>query len=85
MPDADKLYLAQLVAARTGMAQADARKRVDDVLAAENAAEQKVRAAADAARKAGTYLSIFTGLSMLIGAFIACVGAALGGSHRDEY
>ena len=85
LPDADKTYLAQLVSARTGMAQADAQKRVDDVLAAENAAEQKVRAAADEARKAGTYLSIFTGLSMLIGAFIACTGAALGGSHRDEY
>jgi len=85
MPDADKAYLAQMVAARTGMPQADARKRVDDVLAAENTAEQKVRAAADETRKAGTYLSIFTGLSMLIGAFIACAGAALGGVHRDEY
>jgi signal transduction histidine kinase len=85
MPDADKNYLAQMVAARTGMPEADARKRVDDVLAAENAAEQKVRAAADETRKAGTYLSIFTGLSMLIGAFIACAGAALGGAHRDEY
>jgi len=85
VPDADKNYLAQMVASRTGMSQADARKRVDDVLAAENAAEQKVRAAADETRKAGTYLSIFTGLSMLIGAFIACAGAALGGAHRDEY
>jgi hypothetical protein len=85
MPDADKNYLAQMVASRTGMPQADARKRVDDVLAAENTAEQKVRTAADETRKAGTYLSIFTGLSLLIGAFIACAGAALGGVHRDEY
>jgi hypothetical protein len=85
VPDADKTYLAQLVSARTGMPQADAQKRVDEVLAQENAAEQKVRQTADQARKAATYLSIFTGLSLLIGAFIACSGAALGGSHRDEY
>jgi hypothetical protein len=85
MPAGDKTYLAQLVAARTGLSQADAEKRVDDVIAQEKAAELKVRQAADAARKAGAYLSIFLGLSMLIGAFIACTAAALGGRQRDEY
>ena len=60
----DKTYLAQLVAARTGLSQADAEKRLDEVTA-------KAKADADAARKAGAYLSIFTALSMLIGAFIA--------------
>ncbi len=29
-------------------------------------------------------LSIFTAVSMLIGAFIAAAAAALGGPHRDE-
>jgi hypothetical protein len=85
MPAADKTYLAQLVAARTGLSQADAEKRVDDVIAQEKAAELKVRQSADAARKAGAYLSIFLALSMLIGAFIACTAAALGGRQRDEY
>jgi hypothetical protein len=85
VPASDKTYLAQLVASRTGLSQADAEKRVDDVLAQEKAAELKARQAADAARKAGAYLSIFTGLSMLIGAFIACAAAALGGQQRDEY
>jgi hypothetical protein len=42
-------------------------------------------AAADAARKAAAALSIFTGLSMLVGAFIACIAAALGGQQRDEH
>jgi len=74
---ADKAYLAQLVAARTGLAQADAEKRVDEVTA-------KAKADADAIRKAGAYLSIFTAVSMLIGAFIAAAAAALGGEHRDE-
>jgi hypothetical protein len=85
VPVPDKIYLAQLVSASTGLSQADAEKRVDDVIAQEKAVEVSARQAADAARKAGTYLSIFTALSMLIGAFIACVAAALGGQQRDEY
>ena len=85
VPAADKTYLAQLVAARTGVSQTDAAKPVDEVIAQEKAAELKVRQAADAASKAGSYLSIFTGLSMLIGAFIACAAAALGGQQRDEH
>lgn len=81
----DKKYLAQLVAAHTGMSQADAEKRVDDVIAQEKAAEAKARQAADTARKAGANLSIFMALSMVIGAFIACAAAALGGQLRDEH
>lgn len=81
----DKTYLVLLVADRTGLSQADAAKRVDEVIAQAKAVEVKARQAADTARKAGAYLSIFTALSMLVGAFIACVAAALGGQQRDEY
>jgi hypothetical protein len=84
VPAGDKTYLAQLVAARTGVSQADAEKRVDDVIAKVKAAETKARQIADATRKAGAYLSIYTGVTMLIGAFIAAAAAALGGRHRDE-
>ncbi len=77
IPAGDKTYLAQLVAAHTGLSQADAEKRVDAVIA-------KEKADADLARKAGAYLSVFTALSMLIGAFIAATAGALGGHHRDE-
>src|ERR1019366_660873 len=85
VPAPDKTYLAQLVSARTGLSQPDAVKRVDDVIAQVSAAEVKARQTADAARKAGAYLSIFMALSMLVGAFIACIAAALGGQQRDEY
>ena len=85
VPVADKISLAQLVSVRTGLSQADAEKRVNEVIAQEKAVEVIARQAADAARKAGAYLSIFTALSMLVGAFIACVGAALGGQQRDKY
>jgi hypothetical protein len=45
--------------------------------------EVKVRQAADAVRKAGAAISLCTGVSMLIGAFIACVAAASGGRQCD--
>jgi hypothetical protein len=80
---ADRAYVAQMVAARTGIAQPEAEKRVDDVVAQLNASETKARQAADAARKAAATASILTALSMLIGAFIACAAAALGGKERD--
>ncbi len=85
VPPADRTYLAQLVAARTGVPQPDAQKRVDDVIARVKTAETKARQAADAARKATSQLAIFTALSMLIGAFIASAAAAYGGSLRDEH
>jgi len=85
VPDADKAYLAQMVAAQTGVSPEDAGKRVDQAIADAKAAEVKAQQGVDAARKAGATMSIFTGLAMLIGAFIACVAAALGGQQRDEH
>jgi hypothetical protein len=83
VPAADRTYLAQMIAARTGVSQDDAQKRVDDVVTQEKAAEAKARQAADTARKSASAVSIFTALSMVIGAFIASAAAALGGSLRD--
>jgi hypothetical protein len=40
---------------------------------------------ADAARKVATAIAFFTGISMLVGAFIACVAAAIGGGLRDRH
>jgi hypothetical protein len=37
------------------------------------------------ARKAAAALALFTGFSMLVGAFIACVSAAIGGRLRDRH
>ncbi|HWM65980.1 MAG TPA: hypothetical protein VNO35_05300 [Steroidobacteraceae bacterium] len=83
VPTTDRAYLAELVAARTGISAEDAQKRVDSAIAQKKAAELKARQAADAARKAAAETSIFTALSMLVGAFIACIAAALGGQRRD--
>ncbi len=84
VPAADRTWLAQLIASRTGVSQDDAQKRVDNVVAQEKEAEVKARQAADTARKSASAVSIFTGLSTVIGAFIASAAAALGGSLRDE-
>jgi hypothetical protein len=85
VPAADRTFLAQLVAAETGISQADAQKRVDDTIAGAKDAETKARQAADAARKATSTFAIFTALSLLIGAFVAMAAAAFGGNVRDEY
>lgn len=88
MPAADKTYVAQLVAARTGLSQADAEKRVSDVIEqaknAKSQAEDTAKKAADAARKTGVYVSLWAFISLLIGAFSASYMATVGGRLRDD-
>ena len=74
---ADKSYLAKLVAARTGLSQTDAEKRVSDVLAG---AQQ----AADTDRKAIAHALLWIFLALLIGAFCASFAATIGGRQRDH-
>jgi hypothetical protein len=85
LADADRAYLAQIVAQRSGISAQDAQKRVDDFTASAMEAAAKVKAAADTARKRAAEASIYFALSLLVGAFIASVSAALGGRLRDEH
>ena len=84
----DKTYLAELVAARAGISQPDAEKRVtavfDQAKAAKQQAEDKVKAAADAARKTGVYVALWAFISLLVGALSASYMATVGGRTRDE-
>lgn len=73
---ADKAYLSQVVASRTGMSQADADKRVNDVMT-------EAKTAADNARKGAAKLSFWLTAAMLFGAFAASLAAVEGGSLRD--
>jgi hypothetical protein len=88
LPAADKTYLAQLVASRTGLSQPDAEKRVTDVFdqakAAKQQAADKAKAAADAARKTGVYVALWAFISLLVGAFSSSYMATVGGRQRDE-
>ena len=72
----DKAYVAQVVAARTGLSQADAERRVNDVIA-------EAKTAADNARKGAAKLSFWLTAAMLFGAFAASLAAVEGGSLRD--
>jgi hypothetical protein len=85
VPAGDRTYLAALISKGTGVSTADAEKRVDEVAASAMAAQTKVKEVAEAARKAAAEAAIFTGLAMLVGAFIASVSAALGGHVRDQH
>jgi hypothetical protein len=85
VPDADRTYLVSLVASQTGLTAADAQTRVTAFIDSANAAAARVKTAADEARKDGAEAAIYTALSMLIGAFIACAAAVLGGRLRDEH
>jgi hypothetical protein len=72
----DREYVAKLVAARTGMSQPDAEKRVNEVVT-------QVKTDADTARKATAQLAFWLTASLLIGAFCASLAATEGGGLRD--
>lgn len=76
IPSSDRTYLAQVVAARTGISQADAEKRVDQVVA-------EAKTDADNARRAAAHLSFWLTAALLFGAFSASLAAAEGGALRD--
>jgi hypothetical protein len=72
----DRTYVAQVVAARTGLSQAEAEKRVSDVTI-------QAKTALDNARRAAAHLSLWLTASLLIGAFCASLAATEGGQLRD--
>src|ERR1700746_666911 len=65
---ADRTYLAQIVAARAGVNQAEAEKRVSDVI-------NQAKAAADEARRAAAKTALWLTAAMLVGAFAAGLAA----------
>ena len=73
---ADREYVSKVVAARTGLSQADADRRVNDVVTL-------AKADMDAARKATAQLAFWLTASLLIGAFCASLAATEGGGLRD--
>ena len=73
---ADRTYLAQVVAARTGRSPAEAEARVTEVV---NAAKTAV----DEARKFSAAMAGWLTLAMFVGAFAASAAAIEGGQLRD--
>ncbi|AZV27785.1 MULTISPECIES: hypothetical protein [unclassified Pseudomonas] len=83
----DRTYLAQLVAQRTNLTQADAERRVDEIYARTQKAiaDAKVKAqqAADTAAKVAALTSLWMFIALLAGAFFASLSATFGGRRRD--
>lgn len=87
LPEEDIRYVGQMVAQHTDLTQQNAEKRVKDtftriqgkLLDAETASKE----AADQARKASAYASLWLFISLLIGAFVASFAATYGGRQRD--
>ena len=73
---ADREYVSKVVAARTGLSQADADKRVNEVVT-------QAKSDIDAARKAAAQLAFWLTAALLIGAFCASLAATEGGGLRD--
>ena len=72
----DRVYAAKVVAARTGLSQADAEKRVNEVVT-------EAKADLDSTRKATAQLAFWLTASLLLGAFCASLAATEGGGLRD--
>jgi hypothetical protein len=73
----DEAYLAKLVAAKTGLSQAEAARRVSQV-------SLEARQAEDAARQTASRLLLWFFLALLMGAFSASYAATIGGRQRDH-
>jgi hypothetical protein len=72
----DRAYLVRLVASATGLAPADAERRVNEVARA-------AKADIDRARRSAVLLGFMTGAAALVGAAAAWFAGCAGGRHRD--
>jgi hypothetical protein len=73
----DAIYLGKLVAARTGLSQPDADKRVSQAISDATQTE-------DTARQTASRLLFWVFLALLVGAFSASYAATIGGRQRDH-
>jgi hypothetical protein len=77
----DKTYVAQVIAARTGMTPQQAEQRIDQTIADAKAAALQ---AAEATRKATSLIGFWIAFIMLAAAMACWWAGTLGGYHRDE-
>jgi hypothetical protein len=87
LPQDDVTYVGSVIAERTDLSQNEAEQRVRDtfmrVQTTLREAEDAAKAAADEAREASAYASLWLVVSLLVGAFVASWMAVFGGRQRD--
>lgn len=83
----DQRYVARLIAQNTTLTQQQAEARVTEVYERTQQRleelETSAREAAETARKASAYISLWLSVALLIGAFVASLAATWGGRQRD--
>jgi hypothetical protein len=82
--EADRTYLATVVAANTGIPVEEAQARVDQAIASVEEARQKAIEAARIARNTAIISAFLLAASLLVSAIGAFWAAQKGGNHRDE-
>jgi len=80
----DRTYLAQVVSTNTGLSQAEAEARVDQVITAMDNAKAQAAEVAEEARKMTVLGAFLTAASLLVSAVGAYWAAQKGGNHRDN-
>ena len=80
----DRAYLVQAVSANTGLPEAEAQARVDQVVAAIDSAKAQAAEVAEDARKMTVLGAFLTAASLLVSAVGAYWAAQKGGHHRDK-
>lgn len=75
--ETDKSYVVREISSRTGLAEADAQKRLDDTLAT-------LKAQAETARRYAVLFAFLTAASLLVSGVAAWWAAIAGGKHRDD-
>lgn len=87
LSEPDRAYLAQMVAARSGLSADEAQQRVEsgfsNLKQEIDTAKAKAKEVADAARKAAAMLALWMFVTLLCGAFTASLMAIFGGRSRD--
>jgi hypothetical protein len=76
MSSEDRAYLVQLVSAETGLAGADAERRVETAIANSQTAIAR-------SRRSSVILAFSVAAALLLGAVVSWVAASAGGRHRD--
>lgn len=75
--ETDKAYVVREISSRTGLAEADAQKRLDDTVAT-------LKAQAETARRYAVLFAFLTAASLLVSGLAAWWAATTGGKHRDD-
>src|SRR5690606_11125134 len=83
LAEQDRAYISRVIAAQSGVTEAEARERVDQVMTQAEQMRQEVtdqaQEVADAARKAAAAFALWAFAALLVGAFVASWMAMVGG------